>query len=354
VFRNKGFLRIGVVSTSPNPQAGGPPCVGCPQLLIQYICSYPPNWRPFLHPQSEDAPCHVLHLQCHNIALYMCNCIRLCILLPLNVYDNGHLRAETYQFQWIDYWGPTRISGLVGLIYRISSHTHPGLVLNLFFMPFWFKHLWPIYTMSHFAYSQLHMLKLNITSFISVLISVGQWQCSTNTCKVYEPLSLVRSPLICTNYLLTPWGRVSPSSEANLFSASQEIPRILWNVKVHYHIHRCLPPVNLHQLHSLFWAHHSWGIKQGLGIVTCNGEDLVVIGLVHVFLAVFLTALHFRVAYCSTFRAGTPSTHVPYVAECPWEGLVWMDCRVWRWGNNLPCGMYYCKFLHFFPVWEEH
>jgi hypothetical protein len=26
----------------PNPQAGGPPLVGCPLLLIQYICSYPP------------------------------------------------------------------------------------------------------------------------------------------------------------------------------------------------------------------------------------------------------------------------------------------------------------------------
>jgi hypothetical protein len=26
----------------PNPQAGGPPHVGSPRLLIQYICSYPP------------------------------------------------------------------------------------------------------------------------------------------------------------------------------------------------------------------------------------------------------------------------------------------------------------------------
>jgi hypothetical protein len=26
----------------PNPHAGGPPVVGCPRLLIQYICSYPP------------------------------------------------------------------------------------------------------------------------------------------------------------------------------------------------------------------------------------------------------------------------------------------------------------------------
>ena len=36
------FLRWGVVSTSPNPQAGGPPLVGCPRLLIQYIRGYPP------------------------------------------------------------------------------------------------------------------------------------------------------------------------------------------------------------------------------------------------------------------------------------------------------------------------
>ena len=40
-----------------NPQTGGPPLVGCPRLLIQYIRSYPPYRRPFLHPQPEDAPC---------------------------------------------------------------------------------------------------------------------------------------------------------------------------------------------------------------------------------------------------------------------------------------------------------
>jgi len=44
------LLRPGVVNTSPNPQAGGPPLVVLPRLFIQYICSYPPYWRPFLNP----------------------------------------------------------------------------------------------------------------------------------------------------------------------------------------------------------------------------------------------------------------------------------------------------------------
>jgi hypothetical protein len=35
----------------------------------------------------------------------------------------------------------------------------------------------------------------------------------------------------------------SPSWEANRFSGSQEIPHFLWNPKVHYHIHKCSPPV---------------------------------------------------------------------------------------------------------------
>ena len=54
---------------------------------------------------------------------------------------------------------------------------------------------------------------------------------------------LLNLRLVPLTYLLTYSTEPSPSLEANRFSASQEIPRILWNPKVHYRIHKCPPLV---------------------------------------------------------------------------------------------------------------
>jgi len=49
--------------------------------------------------------------------------------------------------------------------------------------------------------------------------------------------------VVLTVYVLIYSLKQNPSWEANRFTASHEIPRILWNPKVHYRVYRSKPPV---------------------------------------------------------------------------------------------------------------
>jgi hypothetical protein len=52
-FRNKAIFTTSCQHLA-KPPAGGPLPVGRPLLLIQYIRSYPPYWRLFIHPQTRN------------------------------------------------------------------------------------------------------------------------------------------------------------------------------------------------------------------------------------------------------------------------------------------------------------
>ena len=75
-----------------------------------------------------------------------------------------------------------------------------------------------------------------------------------------------QKPMLLT-YLLTHSIQHSPSWEANRFSTSQGIPRILWNPKVHYHIHKCPPPVSIPNQINLVHTPTSHFLKIHLNVI---------------------------------------------------------------------------------------
>jgi hypothetical protein len=125
-------------------------------------------------------------------------------------------------------------------------------------------------------------------------------------------------------YLLTYSLEHSLSWEAYIFSASQEIPRILWNLKVHYRIHKCPPLVQIRDTCSCFVTKSVFTLRRCQHLAQppnwrtrhamlrgshLSGEW----GYTPVFPSLFFYTLHYLRALISIYGSYRPTVAVIYV-----------------------------------------
>ena len=109
----------------------------------------------------------------------------------------------------------------------------------------------------------LYTFVAQMTTTLSLLI---HGFCNWNS-EAHGPWVAAKMLIYLHTYLLTYSMQQSPSWEANRFLASQEIPRILWNPKVHYRLCKCPPPVSILSQIDPVYATPSYFLKIHLNII---------------------------------------------------------------------------------------
>jgi hypothetical protein len=85
---------------TPNHQSGGPPLVGCPRLLNQYIRSY----SPYLEAFSSVRNLRTLHAMVTRDPPNMEMEVQLCVFLTLALYWDGWSAPRYGRFNIVTHW----------------------------------------------------------------------------------------------------------------------------------------------------------------------------------------------------------------------------------------------------------